>query len=126
MGIDNMQSGSCGTSVIYLPTWWRMRDGLSPGAIWHHYQIEKSRAAQIWLERRMDAHAQNMECIEDLISLANSLKYFSPPLYEKMRTRIQGRIHKLYYQGKRVTYPTRTLEILLPLLVEMGVLECII
>lgn len=53
---------ACATSEIFgngwpkvcpLPKWWRLRDRLTPGAVWHHYNLEYIPGSRRWLERWM-------------------------------------------------------------------------
>lgn len=109
--------------VSPLPKWWRLRDRLTPGAVWHHYKYEDVPGSRRWLERWMRGYIESLENIEDLVQLGNSLRYFSPELFWRMQPIIRHHVLLLYYQGERVDYPTRTIWIMLPTLIEIGILN---
>jgi hypothetical protein len=123
---------ACATSEIFgdewpkvcpLPKWWRLRDRLTPGSVWHHYNLEYIPGSRRWLERWMKKYIETLESIADVVWLGNSLRYFSPELFWRMQPHIHYNVLLLYHQGRRVCYPSRSMAIMLPALLEMGIWE---
>ena len=120
---ESDSSGDEWPKVSPLPKWWRLRDRLTPGAVWHHYQHEDVPGSRRWLEHWMEAYIKTLESIEDVVQLGNSLHYFSPELFWRMQPTIRFNVLLLHLRGARVDYPTRTMQIMLPALLEMGIWE---
>lgn len=106
--------------IIPLPFWWASRDRLVAGAVWTKYNHESHPGIRHWLARWMEHSIQEQRSIEEVVWLGNSLRYFSNELFYAVRETLYRQIQLLCAQGQQAHYPTRSLEIMLPTLIEMG------
>jgi|GEM_PF-4621109 len=114
-------------NIITVPNWWPRRDSLTRGSAWTKYNDPKTHpGVRTWICQWFEKEIYRSKSIDDVISLSNSLRYFAPCLLDGLKPVIYRQVQRLYSQGDRVGYCTRTLEILLPAMVDLRIVYFVI